>query len=230
MTYPPVPSARKRPIGLTILAVLFIIVSVFAFFGAAGAAAQGAILEAVGMSPTAVIITGVLSGILGLAAGVAMLMGRAYMLVIGAVVIYIIISLINPFLQPAAITDPITGQQIDLRGQSLAGSAISILIALVVLFYLTRGHVKAFSSLLRRLCILRRQRQLRLLRQPQHQRAQHAAHRFSSYPNTSDTGAPHAGSIGEFSSYHFLFCGENLLTINGGKPQLCYGAQVLLRD
>ncbi len=129
---------------MTILAVLFIIVSVFAFFGAAGAAAQGAILEAVGMSPTAVIITGVLSGILGLAAGVAMLMGRAYMLVIGAVVIYIIISLINPFLQPAAITDPITGQQIDLRGQSLAGSAISILIALVVLFYLTRGHVKAF--------------------------------------------------------------------------------------
>jgi uncharacterized membrane protein (DUF2068 family) len=135
----------RRPTGITILAVLAIIGGIVLILGGAGLLALAGLLTVADLSGTALsgidvalaqlIFTALgavllVLGVLYLILGVGYWGGKGWAWTLGIVVT--IISLIVDI------------AQIAINPVSAAGNVFGLLLALIILYYLTRQHVKAF--------------------------------------------------------------------------------------
>lgn len=143
-------NVKKRPTGITILAVLQIIFGVLFLLGAVGmfliaSLADVADLEdAIGEdAPDWIVDNFALSfGALGvfflIIALVGFVLGYGYLKGIGWAwtvgIIFAVLGIIGDIIEP----------MVDRTADVLASSIIGIIIALLIIYYLTRPHVKAF--------------------------------------------------------------------------------------
>lgn len=118
----------SRPTGVTILAVLEFIVGIFALLGGTGALVGSAFAGVFGYGALTGLLAALgvfllLTGILALIVGWGMWTGKGWAWAVGLVLaaIGIVSSLV-----------------------SLPGSIISIVIDLLIIYYLTRPHIKAY--------------------------------------------------------------------------------------
>ena len=143
-------NVKKRPTGITILAVLQIIFGVLFLLGAVGmfliaSIADVADLEdAIGEDAPDWIVDnfalafGVLGvvfliiGIVGLVLGYGYLKGIGWAWTVG--IIFAVLGIIGDIIEP----------MVDRTADVLASSIIGIIIALLIIYYLTRPHVKTF--------------------------------------------------------------------------------------
>jgi hypothetical protein len=125
-------SVKERPVGVTILAILEIIVGLVSFFGGLGA----------------VILGGVLGGLIGGTGGVAALIGGV---VIGGILVIIgLVSFViaygfwkgSGWAWILGLIFAVIGLIMGLI--SLPSGIITILMEALILYYLTRPHVKEF--------------------------------------------------------------------------------------
>ncbi len=138
-------SRPKRPTGVTILAILAILGGIVLLLGGAGLLALAGLLTIADLSSTPLsgidiatvqlIFTALgavllVLGILYLIVGIGYWGGKGWAWTLGIVVT--VISLIVDIVQ------------IGINPGSAAGNTFGILIALIILYYLTRQHVKAF--------------------------------------------------------------------------------------
>jgi hypothetical protein len=133
----------KRPLGVTILGILFILLALLYFLGGLGLVAVGGLSEVDfselfgNISSTYVMILGaiiLLVGIFYLLIGVGCLKGWGWVWTLA--VVFTIIGLILTVAQAIIYAD--------LSTNSLINLGINILISLIILWYLFRQNVKAW--------------------------------------------------------------------------------------
>lgn len=141
---------QKRPSGITILAILQIIVAILFLIGALGMFVVAALTEmeevkdAIGeeapdwVVDNAAIFFGAMGAVFLIFAIVGFWLGYGYLKGIGLAwtlgIIFAALSIIGE------IISPILDRSLD----TLVGSIIGIIIPLIIIYYLTRPHVKAF--------------------------------------------------------------------------------------
>jgi len=141
---------QKRPSGITILAILQIIVAILFLIGALGMFVVAALTEmeevkdAIGeetpdwVVDNAAIFFGAMGAVFLIFAIVGFGLGYGYLKGIGLAwtlgIIFAALSIIGE------IISPILDRSLD----TLVGSIIGIIIPLIIIYYLTRPHVKAF--------------------------------------------------------------------------------------
>ena len=143
-------NVKKRPTGITILAVLQIIFGVLFLLGAVGmflvaSLADAADLEdAIGedapdwisdnfaMAFGALGVLFLIIGIVGFVLGYGYLKGIGWAWTVG--IIFAVLGIIGDIIETI----------VDRTADVLASSIIGIIIALLIIYYLTRPHVKAF--------------------------------------------------------------------------------------
>ncbi|MEM4416945.1 MAG: hypothetical protein QXD32_02685 [Nitrososphaerota archaeon] len=139
----PVPApVRKRPAGLIVLAILYIIGSIFGIVTGISAFASGATL----------LVSGYVFGgyylaqsIIGLLVGILMLLGRAYTFILVWMIATLVIGLgIGGYIisELAPLAD-IPGFMA-LIGTIIGIIAVIVVIEVIIIYYLRRPHVKAF--------------------------------------------------------------------------------------
>lgn len=141
---------KKRPTGVTILAILQIIVAIIFLIGALGMFVVAALTEieevkdAIGEEApdwvvdnaaiffSAMGVVFLIFAIIGFGLGYGFLKGIGLAWTLG--IIFAVLNIIS------AIINPIIDRSFD----TLGGSIIGIIIPLIIIYYLTRPHVKAF--------------------------------------------------------------------------------------
>ena len=141
---------KNRPTGVTILAVLQIIAAIVLLIGALGMFVVSAVSgieevkDAIGeeapdwVVENAAVFFGVLGGVFLILALVGFVLGYGYLKGIGWAwtlgIIFAVLSIISEIVNPI----------IDRSADTLVSSIIGIIIPLIIIYYLTRPHVKAF--------------------------------------------------------------------------------------
>ena len=143
-------NVKKRPTGITILAVLQIIFGVIFLIGAAGMFLVASLADvteledAIGedvpdwIADNFVMAFGVLGllfliiGIVGFVLGYGYLKGISWAWAVG--IIFAVLGIIGDLIEP----------MVDRTVDVLASSIIGIILGILILYYLTRPHVKSF--------------------------------------------------------------------------------------
>jgi uncharacterized membrane protein (DUF2068 family) len=116
---------EHRPTGITILAVLEVIGGLALLLGGAGSLAGGAIIGSGGLAGLGAVL--LILGLVSFAVAYGLWTGRGW-----AWTVALILSIIS----------------VIINGVSIAfgnyGSIVGLIIALIIIYYLTRPHVKAF--------------------------------------------------------------------------------------
>ncbi|MCK5112084.1 MAG: hypothetical protein KAQ84_00950 [Thermoplasmatales archaeon] len=143
-------NVKKRPTGVTILAILQIIFAIILLIGALGmflvAALTGIeeVKDAIGeevpgwVVDNAAVFFGAMGAVFLILAIVGFGLGYGYLKGIGLAwtlgIIFAVLSIIGEIINPI----------IDRSLDTLVGSIIGIIIPLIIIYYLTRPHVKTF--------------------------------------------------------------------------------------
>jgi len=113
-----------RPLGVTIIGVIAFIGGLFGLLGAV-TALSGTVTE-----PPIIGVVVLIFGIFGLALGWGFLSGKSWAWTLG-VLIYI-------------LSLPLGVSEVLLGGAGSFGGAVRVVVGVLILYYLTRPHVKAF--------------------------------------------------------------------------------------
>jgi hypothetical protein len=143
-------NVKKRPTGITIIAVLQIIFGVLFLLGAVGMFLIASLADVADLedeigedapdwiSDNFVMAFGVLGLVFLIIALVGFVLGYGYLKGIGWAwtvgIIFAVLGIIGDIIEP----------MVDRTADVLASSIIGIIIALLIIYYLTRSHVKAF--------------------------------------------------------------------------------------
>ena len=139
----PVPTpVRKRPVGLVVLAILYIIGSIFGIVSGISAFARGATLEVSGYVFGGYYLA---QSVIGLLVGILMILGRAYTFILVWMIASLVIGLgisgyIISQLAPLAGIEGVMA----FIGFIIGIIAVIVVIEVIIIYYLTRPHVKAF--------------------------------------------------------------------------------------
>ncbi len=130
------PTTRKRPVGLTVLAVLFIIGSILMISsGASTITAGGWLAAAYNLG----------FGIVGLLVAIFMIVGRYYTVVLGYTIAALVLGIIVGGITIASLAPLLEfGFGVEFIAGFVAGTAISLIIYLIIIWYLRKPHVQAF--------------------------------------------------------------------------------------
>jgi MFS family permease len=129
-------SPRKRPLGLWVLAILIAI-------GSINNVSSGVTSLSLGQIGWAVY--NLLFGVVGFLASIFMIAGRYYVFVLGYVIAGLLAGLVVSGLVFASLSESAGPEEIgEVIGAFLITAIISLVIYLVIIWYLRRPHVKAF--------------------------------------------------------------------------------------
>jgi MFS family permease len=128
--------ARKRPVGLVVLAILFLIGSVLQISAGAPLISTGQTIGAV---------YNLAFGVVGVLAGILMIIGRYYPIVFGYIIAALVAGIVNGVITLVSMSE-ILGTEIGTA--ILAGFLVvwilSIILYIIILWYLRKPHVRAF--------------------------------------------------------------------------------------
>jgi hypothetical protein len=114
----------SRPLGVTIIGVIAFIGGLFGLVGGAS------VISGAAPEPLILGVVVVIFAFLGLALGIGFLRGKGWAWTLG-VLIYV-------------LSLPLGAAEVTLGGTGSFGGVVRVVVGLLILYYLTRPHVKAF--------------------------------------------------------------------------------------